>query len=178
MVFLMIFRTDWNSFVGPTIRLSINSSSGAMEPRNSSIALTYESTLLIVRSESGFFPIRSYSPAMGWNKVEKWLAKLAPEVNRPRLTVQCWLAYPDMCCQRTINPIREWFCILQQFLDCGFHRSEVPFIGIEFGIIRFWRREFSHSWGWMRILRICSTYFSPSRPSRSPWTVFWQRYHG
>jgi len=35
-----------------------------------------------VRAASGCFPIRSYSPAIGLNRVEKWVAKPLPEVNR------------------------------------------------------------------------------------------------
>lgn len=52
-----------------------------MRERNSSIIAWYFGMHFMVRSESGFFPIRSNSPAIGWKMVAKCVAKPAPAAN-------------------------------------------------------------------------------------------------
>lgn len=52
-----------------------------MRERSSSIIAWYFVMHFMVRSESGFFPIRSNSPAIGWKMVAKCVAKPAPAVN-------------------------------------------------------------------------------------------------
>lgn len=86
ILFLINFSTPWNSFAGPTIRLSINSSSGPMVPRSSSAVVWYASTALTVAAASGCLPIRSYSPEIGLNNVAKCCANPAPEVKRSKVT--------------------------------------------------------------------------------------------
>jgi hypothetical protein len=80
IIFLIDFMMAWSSFTGPTTRLSISSSSGLMAVRSSSSAVWYVSTFLIVCAACGYFPRRSYSEAMGWNKLEKCWAMLPPDV--------------------------------------------------------------------------------------------------
>jgi hypothetical protein len=82
MVFRIVFKTVWNSFAGPTILLSISSSSGAINVLISSIVASNLETFRIVWEESGCFPIRSYSPALGRKRLAKCVAKPAPDVKR------------------------------------------------------------------------------------------------
>lgn len=52
-----------------------------MVARSSSIVVWNPSTERTVRLASGCFPMRSNSPAIGWNRVEKRVAKPVAEVN-------------------------------------------------------------------------------------------------
>jgi len=82
ILFLINFITTCNSFVGPMILLSMSSSSGEIAESSSSMAVSYLLMFRMVCAASGCLPMRSYSPARGWKRVEKRVANPAPDVKR------------------------------------------------------------------------------------------------
>ena len=82
MLFLIAFRIPWNSLIGPTILLSISSSSGTTDDFISSRDAAYPSTFVIVCSASGCFDSSPYSLPNGWNTVAKCCPKSTAFVNR------------------------------------------------------------------------------------------------
>lgn len=88
IVFLICFIITCSSFAGEMILLSISSSSGATETLSSSCTVVNPSTLRTVSAASGFFPIKSYSPTIGWNNWAKCVEKPTPAVNSA--TQQQW----------------------------------------------------------------------------------------
>lgn len=82
IVFLIVFNTPWNSLSGAATRLSIRSNSGAIAPWSSSMHACHASTFLTVSAQSGFLPMRSYSPVMGWKRVPKLCDQPEPAVKR------------------------------------------------------------------------------------------------
>ena len=78
----MVLNTVCNSFVGPPMRLSISSSSGAIRVFISSNMASYLGIFRKLWSASGYLPVMLASPWIGWNITAKWEANPAPDVNR------------------------------------------------------------------------------------------------